>query len=80
MRRGVKNCRIFSNIFKRFYTIFKRFISIFERFQTFSNVSKHELARLVLPHFTHLAYLNLTPKPCPLYPNSYIRSAQVGRL
>jgi hypothetical protein len=48
-----------SNIFERFYTIFKRFYTVFEYFRTFSNVFErflHKLARLVLPHFTHLPY------------------------
>jgi hypothetical protein len=56
MRRGGKKL---SNIFKRFYTIFERFYIVFEYFQTFSNVFErflHELARLVLPQITYLAY------------------------
>jgi hypothetical protein len=68
MRRGGKKL---SHIFKRFYTIFKRFISIFERFytvfkrfRTFSNIFErflHELARLVLSHFTQTPHLKLSP-------------------
>jgi hypothetical protein len=55
-----------SNFFNRFYTFFKHFHTFFQIFRNFSttfDVFKHELARLVLPHFTHLPYLKLTPNP-----------------
>jgi hypothetical protein len=63
MRRGGKKK---SNIFNRFYTFFSLFHTFFQIFCNFSttfDVFKHELARLVLPHFTHLPYLKLTPNP-----------------
>jgi hypothetical protein len=50
-----------SNFFNRFYTFFSLFHTFFQIFRNFSttfDVFKHELARLVLPHFTHLVYLN----------------------
>jgi hypothetical protein len=53
---------------------------VFVNFCKFLHVSKHKLARLALPQIAHLPYFNLIPKPCPLYPNTYIRFAQVGRL
>jgi hypothetical protein len=65
---GVKNCRIFSNVSILFSNVSVLFsnVSIL-----FSNVFKrflHELARLVLPHFTHLPYFNtnVIPERCSL--------------
>jgi hypothetical protein len=71
MRRGVKNCRIFSNIFNRFYTffsLFHTFFAIFPNFSTTFDVFKHELlsavsllkadARLALPQITRIAQIN----------------------
>jgi hypothetical protein len=57
MRRGgEKN----SNIFNRFYTNFDRFHTFFQIFRKFSHfltVFKHELARLVLSHFTYFTQI-----------------------
>jgi hypothetical protein len=50
-----------SNIFNRFYTFFSLFHTFFQIFRNFSHfltLFKHEHARLVLPHFTYLVYLD----------------------
>jgi hypothetical protein len=57
MRRGGKKKSNFFNRFYTFFSLFYTFSQIFRNFSTTFDVFKHELARLVLSHFTYFTQI-----------------------